>query len=183
MCYAGIDQSLTGTGVVVLDNGGVLLSHTLINPGKLRGVERLAYISLTVGDIIRTYNVTNAMMEGYSYDSVHRGMDLAELGGVLKLMLYTSKVHFKTPSPSQVKKFATGKGLATKERVMEAVEKNWGVKIIDDNIADAFVLAKIAYVESTHKSVKRNEMEVVFALNKPEKITLAKVKNSYVKGC
>ena len=177
MAYAGIDQSLTGTGVVILDNNGSLLSHMLVDPKKLRGVERLAYISLTVGDLLRHHNVTGAMMEGYSYDSVHRGMDLAELGGVLKLMLYTNKMSFKTPSPSQVKKFATGKGQATKERVMEAVEKNWGVKILDDNIADAFVLAKIAYVNATKNTVKRNELEVVMSLNKPEEISLAKVKN------
>ena len=52
------------------------------------------------------------------------------------------------PSPTQVKKFAVGRGGSArdpvgKQEVMDCVLKLWGERFDDDNIADAYVLARI----------------------------------------
>lgn len=47
-------------------------------------------------------------------------------------------------SPSQVKKFATGKGNAKKDDMVLPIYKRWGFEHPSDNVRDAFVLAHIA---------------------------------------
>jgi Holliday junction resolvasome RuvABC endonuclease subunit len=59
------------------------------------------------------------MIEDYSFGSKGRVFNLAENCGILKYMLYKNGYRFFTVPPTVVKKFATGKGNATKEKMYE----------------------------------------------------------------
>jgi Holliday junction resolvasome RuvABC endonuclease subunit len=72
----------------------------------------------------------------------------AELQGTVKLWCELNKVAFRGYSPSEIKKHATGKGNANKEKMVVAAEAKWpNVEIIDDNQADAMWLLDLALQE------------------------------------
>jgi crossover junction endodeoxyribonuclease RuvC len=143
---AGFDLSLTGTGYVFLSmDNSLQLVGTLTN--KLSGMERCYYVRDMVLKLCRTklVNLKYICMEGYSFGS--RGMlaDLGELGGLVKEVFDVRlELPYTIVGPTQLKKFATGKGSGKKNVVMMKVYKKYGVEFDDDNQCDAFVLAKIA---------------------------------------
>lgn len=62
----------------------------------------------------------------------------AELQATIKLWCESNHVEFCGVSPSTIKKHATGKGNASKQKMIEAAEQKWpDISIQDDNQADA----------------------------------------------
>ena len=70
-----------------------------------------------------------------------------ELQGVLKLWCEDRKVDYRSYSPSEVKKHATGRGRASKEMMIQAAQKKWRKVIEDDNIADALWILDLALTD------------------------------------
>ncbi len=72
----------------------------------------------------------------------------AELQGVLKSWCDVHKIDYRGYSPKEIKKHATGKGSANKEKMIEAAKLKWPlVNIIDDNQADALHLLSLVKTE------------------------------------
>jgi Holliday junction resolvasome RuvABC endonuclease subunit len=77
-----------------------------------------------------------------AYEEVrnHKGVDAAHVYGGLMGQLTAwceeHKIPYEGVPVSHIKKFATGKGNAGKEAVIEAV-RSWGYEPVDDNEADA----------------------------------------------
>jgi Holliday junction resolvasome RuvABC endonuclease subunit len=69
------------------------------------------------------------LIEDYSFGSKGRVFNLAENCGLLKYMLYKQDYKFFTVAPTVIKKFATGKGNATKEKMYEAFVKDTFVEL------------------------------------------------------
>jgi len=65
-----------------------------------------------------------------------------EFQGVLELWCIDNKIEYKGYSPTEIKKFATNKGNASKEEVLKAASKRWNVT--DHNEADALWLLSLA---------------------------------------
>lgn len=79
----------------------------------------------------------------------HKGTVAAHIyGGLKALMIETleqKKIDYKGFGVGEIKRFATGKGNANKERMIEAARRLFpGVHIIDDNHADALCLLALA---------------------------------------
>lgn len=135
----GLDLSLTATGWALVWDGspqwGVIKT-------KYRGVKRLSEIRDEVRAIVQKIEPSLAVIEGYSYGS-HQGMaGLAELGGVIRLLLLDMGVPYIVVAPTTNKKFATGKGNAEKDLVLKRVFQHWGADMSNNNEADAFSLAQ-----------------------------------------
>ena len=64
------------------------------------------------------------MIEDYSFGSKGKVFNLAENCGILKYLLFKNGYKFFTVPPTVVKKFATGKGNATKEKMYEFFVKD-----------------------------------------------------------
>ena len=166
MIVVGIDPSLTSTGIVVLRNNEIGKALTTKNEPKLGTIERVrriykqinnvienlstCYVNAYIGDkrMIRWEPPSLIVIEGFSYGSKGRGVfDIAYLGWRIREELERYRTEDDIPwlevSPSQVKQFATGKGNANKEVVLQQVYKRWGVESTDNNQADAYVLAQI----------------------------------------
>jgi len=60
------------------------------------------------------------LIEDYSFGSKGKVFNLAENCGILKYLLHKNNYRFFTVAPTVIKKFATGKGNATKEKMYEA---------------------------------------------------------------
>jgi Holliday junction resolvasome RuvABC endonuclease subunit len=68
----------------------------------------------------------------------------SELHGVLKLYLEESRIEYKAYSATEIKKFATGKGNANKDKMVEAARTQFGYTGFDDNEADAICMYHLA---------------------------------------
>lgn len=135
----GLDLSLTTTGWALVWDGspkwGVIKS-------RHRSVKRLSEIRKQIIFILRDTQPCLAVIEGYSYGS-HQGMaGLAELGGVVRLLLLDMGIPFIVVAPATNKKFATGKGNAEKDLVLKRVFQHWRADMSNNNEADAFSLAQ-----------------------------------------
>lgn len=162
--FLGIDQSLRSPGFAVIDSDGKpVVVENLKN--SLKGVERLAFVRDAVAAHIRTHQPSFAALEGYSLQSINRPFDLGEVGGIVRLALFDAGVPFVVVTPTQLKKFVTGSGGSTKEKVQEWIAKKWAVTLTQDDQADAYGLAQVARIYHTRQSTMRSELEVVQALS------------------
>lgn len=86
------------------------------------------------------------VIEEYAFGARGRGLSgLHELSGVVKNYLLRKNAVYLQVHNSVIKLYATGRGGASKEEMIEAAQKAWGdfpnIKG-SDNVADAFWLAR-----------------------------------------
>lgn len=149
----GIDPSLTGFAMTALQHDGDRFESWLYRSPQ-RGVHRLADIwdwldrrwteLDAAGFRIRDIAVEDTVVAS------HAAVVLGELAATVRLAILFSEIvtdsaqyPLKVPPP-MVKKFATDRGNAKKNEVMLGVYKRWGLEFSDDNMADSYVLARIA---------------------------------------
>jgi len=148
--YVGIDQSYSGFAVLIYDNdSGAFEKHLGKFEAKKygQGIDRLQAIGDWLYDLL-TPDIGHVCMEGYA-PGAKFGREMAgELGAITKQALWQAlqgDARYPTiVAPTGVKKYATGKGVAPKDHMLLAVYKRWGVTFDDDNLADAYTLARIA---------------------------------------
>jgi len=192
MLIIGIDPSLTATGIVVLRDGEVELAEKTKDRPELGTIKRVTDIRFRIGSIIDNLETKEEwdnkwqapdliVIEGFSYGSKGRSVfDIAYLGWRIREQLEQLKEQDNVPwievPPTQLKKFATGKGNTNKEIILQQVYKRWEYETDNNNIADAFVLAKIgeAYFKAkneTEQKLTDFQFEVIADLlgDKPKK--------------
>lgn len=164
--YLGIDASLEGTGLCLINNAGHVLRAETVSTG-LRGVARLAAIKNRT-DLFVPHDVEFAAMEGYAYHAVGSVFELGEVGGVLRLLVHERRVTYVDVPPINLKKFATGFTSANKDHMISAAQEA-GARPEDDNQADAYFLARIALacMHRTAVPLKRSQMDIVHRLLHP----------------
>ncbi|MEU3507620.1 hypothetical protein ABZ733_06790 [Streptomyces longwoodensis] len=136
---AGLDVSLTGTGVATL-GGTTLITSTgrrkdtlLQRRTRLRGIAE--EILTAVGD------VDLAVIEGPSHHSI--GGSVWDRGGLWWLIvdaLTARDIPIAVMPPMSRAKYATGNGGSRKAAVLEAAQRRYGAVLDNDNEADALVL-------------------------------------------
>jgi hypothetical protein len=179
MRIAGVDYSMTSPAVCVYDGGkdfdfqkcriyyyttkpkyavqklGYQLNGFLANPPK-DPMGRYEYISgWALPHILSSDYVC---IEDYAYGAKGQVFNIGENTGILKYRMWREKKKHSTVAPTQVKKFATGKGNANKEAMHEAfleetginlmaVYKAKGEKIINpvSDIVDAYYVCKYGH--------------------------------------
>lgn len=154
--WVGIDQSYTGFAVTVVWDTGY---RTTCRKLEGKGVERLKDAQKIVGGLC-TLQPVDVAIEGYAFGATQTAHMAGELGGAIRLTLdqygYTPLV----VAPAALKKYAIGKGNAKKDEVILGVYKNWGVEFSDNNMADSYVLARIAQGEGRNNA-QRDVVEAV----------------------
>jgi Holliday junction resolvasome RuvABC endonuclease subunit len=171
----GIDQALRNVGVAFNHNGEV--RAVLVQDGGRRGVDRLRWLRDAVVEIVVAQKPTVVALEAFSFGSTHRGRDLAGILDVLVVAIEDAGFPTLQVPPKSLKKFVTGSGAASKERMIKGVEGKWGFRTGNDNIADAVGLAKFAEVYLTERSRYRSELEAVRDFKAPatkKKLTFKK---------
>lgn len=137
------DLSLTATGVCYSDG-----STDLLAPKKLSGLTRLAWLR---DEILERCEVPGGpadeadliVLEGYSLGTTRAAShahSAGELGGLIRFALWSESYRFAILPPASLKKFATGKGNATKPDMRAERFKRTGDDERDDNRNDAWWL-------------------------------------------
>lgn len=148
----GIDPSLNASGIAVLkytrDFEPEFVHKQLIKcKSKMGDVGRLIYIIDCIGDIINNYVDPHIAIEGLSFGARGKGMlQLAGLNYGIQMFLSRKYLKHVLIPPTVMKKFVTGKGNSPKDIVMVKAFKKWGVEFSDNNICDAYCLAR-CYME------------------------------------
>lgn len=138
-----LDLSLTAPGWFRRDDDGTL-THGVLYP-KGRGLDRIDWICKQVRGMIPEQGDVHVFIEGFSFGSQGQALyEIAGLGYIIRYMLWYRKIPCTEVAPSQLKKWATGKGNAPKEIIIREVYRRWGVEATDNNHADAVALGRLA---------------------------------------
>ena len=146
----GIDQSLSGTGIAVVQAGGdtpdsIKPLHLATIGNKATGMQRL---DLIVNEILITIDeakpVLTCMEDVTRMATSASIIPLTELYAVIKFSLWKGSYPLRVQNQSQMKKFNFGQGNVSKDsnymlRVFDAVHERFS----DDNQADAFMHARL----------------------------------------
>lgn len=153
--YIGIDPSVTCTGMIVLGDGEVndyrIKPHKVLIPGWKSTVSRYLDIAKRIMETLDLFDGADKriLLEDYAPRYMSTAIPQIELGAHIRAGL---QVHcYKYPetsvefiSPKELKKFATGKGNASKIEVATAIARRFGVDYKgDDNLYDAYGLARM----------------------------------------
>ena len=145
MNILALDLSLTAPGYCLGDDCG-----TIKVPASMRGMRRLDHIraavhSLTRKPFLSTRTCELVVIEGYSYGSKGASVvNIGELGGVVRLALWDDHMPYVEIPPSCMKRYATGKGNASKDDVLQAGVMRSGHTFTDNNACDAWWLHQCA---------------------------------------
>lgn len=138
------------------------------------GVERLYKLKIEIGlELIKLQKqgrIARIAMEAYSMAETYGQHASGEVGGVIKL---TILLHFGAKAqgypvlvtPQQLKKFATGNGNAKKDVLVKEVLKRWGEDFDDTNLAEAYVLARVAHAVDTKPVLHGFQQQVIEKLH------------------
>lgn len=148
--FAGIDPSLTGTGVCVIDaNGAYVYSHRISPPNKLnqkgnRG-KRLRFIYDEL--MVQLEGVALAGIEQGAYGATSKHHLLGKALGVCELALQVQRIPYFYTEVSRVRKFVVGKGNLKKEHVAEYMRR-FAPEAPDVSLdeSDAYILARMARI-------------------------------------
>lgn len=141
----GIDPSLNSTGLITLQRSAPTepLDERVLRPGKLRGMERLFALSSMLREQLRAHPYALVVLEGYAFAAKGRAHATGEWGALIRADLYALGIPTLIVPPTTLKLYAAGKGNAAKHEVMGAVAERWGYAPGDDNLSDAYALARL----------------------------------------
>ena len=163
MIVLGIDQSLTGSGVSIIDIDGIIeidgiQGKQLIKSTK-KGVKRLIDIKNQILVLNDKFKPDYVAMEGYGFMTKGRAFELGELGGMLKVMFTELGKEPMIIHPSHLKKYITGKGNADKSIMLMGIYKKYGIEFDNHNIADSFGISKMALDIMLARQGKKNRKD------------------------
>jgi crossover junction endodeoxyribonuclease RuvC len=158
----GIDPSLRNTGVCVFQEAGEVVFSSVFATKKAKRIskQKETVAEALVGrlkDLVKIFNLSRVLfdkyqptvvaIEGYSYGSK---IALPLQGEVMTAIMFgtrslSSQSLIVIVPPTSVKKFLSSKGTAKKELMLKEVYRQYGFDTDDNNIADAFVLGKMAW--------------------------------------
>lgn len=141
----GIDLSLTGTGLVLLEHRTRVIARKVF--GTDAEQDLMARCSEVASEVLQWIEVGKPdviCVEDYAITpNGGNVIKLVSLGAVIRYFFRQKGISYYTVPPNTLKMFATGKGNAGKEQVMMHVYKKWTFEAVDNNEADAYVLAKM----------------------------------------
>lgn len=79
----------------------------------------------------KIHDVTSIAIEGYAYGASGRVFHISENTGLLKYKLWQQKYPLEIITPSHIKKLATGRGNADKNKMYESFVVETGIKLQD----------------------------------------------------
>ncbi|RKN86776.1 hypothetical protein [Paenibacillus ginsengarvi] len=184
--YIGIDPS-TLAGLVELDQDGNVIQAFELQAPKVEEVglpaelERINWIVEKLEESIfgagNWGDSINIAIETFAYGA--KGKFVAQMYGI-GWMLRDALPEYIDVTPTELKKFASGKGTMKKDSLSVEIFKRWGFEHKSDNVRDAYVLAQIA--RAMHEPVKLTsfQQEIIDALKNPGKPKLRKGKKERV---
>jgi Holliday junction resolvasome RuvABC endonuclease subunit len=166
MYIAGIDPSLSGTGIVIISDDEKHQKSTRIESKLLHSNpedsmdKRLKYLVDEIRKTIHGFRPLEVRLESPALRALGRIAELSALYYMIRAMLVEENIRFHVVPPPTWKKHMLGKGNAKKDLLLKIVYKKWNVDFDDDNLAVAYCLAKMPKSTLPHpkrKKIRRND--------------------------
>lgn len=127
----GVDASATATGLCGPTDWRMnTFKPKVVGPARLYAIREYVHAFAKQADVI--------VIEGYSFSSKGTGIyQVAEVGGVLRLMLWELCVPYVEVPPASLKRFATGRGNAPKEALLVQCVRRLNLDPVDSDQSDA----------------------------------------------
>lgn len=157
--FIGIDPSLKGNAVVIINKDGNIIQDHLISTDTecyLNPEQRILDIFSQLDYITETPGLVKIYIEGLAYSTT--SSTLFERCGLLYMLITTffkMDIPYSVIPPPQLKKWHTTDGRAKKDLMMCVAKCKWGIDFKDDNICDAYCLAMMAR-EDHKNNIRRN---------------------------
>ena len=175
MNIIGLDLS-TKSGVVVLSDDPAFFFSTELENKKLKGLDRVVWFGESVGRLLNTYKPDVAIIEDYGYANAFTLVPLVEIGTAVRLACRDRGIPMVFIPPTSLKG-TLGSGKLTKDMVMLEVYKKWNFSAATNNIADAYVLAKVGQMmhrlEKTTKEVSTKLQKITSVADYMARASLA----------
>jgi Holliday junction resolvasome RuvABC endonuclease subunit len=159
----GLDISATSTGLTVLRSADPkckapeVLFEDAFQP-KTKGMERCHQVADWVIGRVVDLGPDRITIEGYALGKfAGAAIAIVSVGAIVRYTLYRRL----EPSPTELKKFVTGKGGAKKEHMMMEVLSRWGHKSKNNDTADAYGLAALGLAWSGRLDMTHDMREIV----------------------
>lgn len=168
MKIVGLDLSLRATGIATEGGTQVIRVPLPTHATDQERALRLRTLSVLIGRHTRDAEAVVIEAPAFMAEFSH-AHSLGELAGVVKVCLVQWRVPFILVTTQQMKKYATGKGNATKDQVLVAAH-NEDPRIDDNNAADAFWLRRMGlghYLNRDYVAPKYRK-EVLESIRWPE---------------
>lgn len=150
MNVLALDLSLTGTGRASTDG-----KCGLVVTAADQCIEsRIVTIVDSVREELRRFEPDVIAIEDLPPTRAFNTAPLGMLHGALRVLLFRRNLAFALIPPSSLKKYATGKGLATKPDMRMALYKRKNLDLVDDNLVDAWWLMAMAADHYGHPIVE-----------------------------
>lgn len=147
--FVGLDPSYNGFAIMVIDENGEIVEQRLLTSDNDKEIEeRILELKKGFEFVPKIIRLHSVCIEGPSYSS--NGKFILEMGALhyfLRIFLYEQKVDYKIIAPTTLKKFVSGKGNSKKDLMLLNVYKKWDKDFDDNNLADAYGLARYALEE------------------------------------
>lgn len=141
----GLDLSLRASGYVKLENNKIieqkLIKSKPVDKFPIDELKRL----MTIRDKVNMENADIAIIEGIAF-GIRKTTSLSQLSALnymIREKCYINNIPFVIVAPTTLKKFITGKGNMKKDVILLEIFKRYDVEFYDDNLGDAYGLARI----------------------------------------
>jgi crossover junction endodeoxyribonuclease RuvC len=165
----GLDLSLCSSGFSMKDGQNIHMETIKTVPKDFpNDLARLIHIrNAIMGKIPK--NVRMICIEDF-FTGLHpgSGIGLAMLGATVRLALYEAGYPMVIVSPTQVKKFVTGKGAGEKSLILREVYRRYGLECKNDNESDAATLMFLAesLITGWNNDTPKFQVEVISTVRK-----------------
>lgn len=164
MLILGVDQSLSGTGIALIDfkNGKSRIQATETVKTKEIGIPRLIEIRKKVATYLEDTLIKAVVRENYAFAAKGRStFSSGELGGILNVLIHEKGFiqgkNYHIIHNTSWKKFLLEKGNLKKDtNYLMEVYKKLGIQFSSDNESDAYCLAMMG---GFIHSIKTGEMK------------------------
>ncbi len=140
----GLDMSTT-SGYAVVEHSPLRGKNDIVDVGmiihkKINGWPRVNAIAADVMSLVAEHKPDLVSLEGYGFGQMASVVTLAEIGSVVRFLLWQDEMPYLDVPPSSLKKFLTGHGNAKKEMMILHVFQQFGVTVKTNDEADAIGL-------------------------------------------
>jgi Holliday junction resolvasome RuvABC endonuclease subunit len=167
--FLGIDPSLTGTGLVLIDDSYKIIEKMELNV-ESKGIERLYFLQEEFLNFVNKYekDIKLICIESPAF-GVHEGQlhSLGQWSGIFELLLYTKGLSVIHCSPTQTKKYCFGSGKGQKSLILLKVFQNFNEEFSSDNLADGYIISRISrdyfgtFTENKKLDLKKYQIDVL----------------------
>lgn len=175
----GLDLSFTSSGYYFLEEGKESTVHGCITtkPADFStDLHRIDHIANIILDLIKEHKPDIVAIEDFYVGRVSfSATKIISLGSIVRYLILKTGTPFILIAPSQLKKFATGSGVAKKDNMLLSVYKKYKFETKYNDVADACIAANfgvgyLRFLSEEKDDMLKYELEVLNDFNKKREI-------------